>query len=48
MVLDPNKDRVYLVTAKFQQRQVSGQGMEEAESRLTPVPGSIVVLVVGP
>jgi YVTN family beta-propeller protein len=48
LALDPNKDRVYLVTARFQQRQVSGQGMEEAESRLTPVPGSIVVLVVGP
>jgi YVTN family beta-propeller protein len=48
MALDPNKGRVYLVTSKFQQRQVSGQGMEESESRLTPVPGSIVVLVVGP
>jgi YVTN family beta-propeller protein len=48
LALDPNRSRVYLVTAKFQQRQVIGPGMEEAESRLTPVPDSIVVLVVGP
>ena len=48
LALDPNKGCVYLVTAKFQQRQVSGKGMEEAEARLTPVPGSFVVLVVGP
>jgi len=48
LALDPGKSRVYLITAKFQQRQVVGPGMEEAESRLTPVPDSIVVLVVGP
>jgi len=48
LALDPNKDRIYLVSAKFQQRPVNGKGMEELESRLTPVPGSFVVLVVGP
>jgi YVTN family beta-propeller protein len=48
LAMDPVKNRVYLVTAKFQQRPVSGKGMEEAEARLTPVPGSVVVLVVGP
>jgi YVTN family beta-propeller protein len=47
MALDPNSGRLYLVTAKFEQRPVSGKGMEEMESRLTPVPGSFVVLVVG-
>jgi DNA-binding beta-propeller fold protein YncE len=47
LALDPIKGRVYLATARFQQRPVSGKGMEEAESRLTPVPGSFVVLVVG-
>jgi len=48
LALDPIKGRVYLVTAKFQQRPVSGKGMEEAESRLTPVAGSFVVIAVGP
>jgi hypothetical protein len=48
LALDPVRGRAYLVTAKFEQRPVAGQGMEEAASRLTPVPGSIVVLVVGP
>jgi YVTN family beta-propeller protein len=48
LALDPVHGRAYLVTAKFEQRPVAGQGMEEAASRLTPVPGSIVVLVVGP
>jgi DNA-binding beta-propeller fold protein YncE len=48
LALDPNTGCVYLVTAKFQQRQVAGKGMEESEARLTPVPGSFVVLVVGP
>jgi hypothetical protein len=48
LALDPVHGRAYLVTAKFEQRPVTGEGMEEAASRLTPVPGSIVVLVVGP
>jgi YVTN family beta-propeller protein len=48
LALDPVKGRVYLATARFQQRQVSGKGMEEAAARLTPVPGSFEVLVVGP
>jgi YVTN family beta-propeller protein len=48
LAIDPVKNRVYLVTAKFQERPVNGKGMEEAEVRLTPVPGSVVVLVVGP
>jgi len=48
MALDPVTGRIYLVTAKFQQRPVVGKGMEELESRLTPVPDSLVVLVVGP
>jgi YVTN family beta-propeller protein len=48
LALDPMGERAFLVTAKFEQRTVTGQGMEEAASRLTPVPGSIVVLVVGP
>lgn len=48
MALDPDTGRLYLVTAKFQQRPVVGKGMEELESRLVPVPDSLVVLVVGP
>jgi YVTN family beta-propeller protein len=48
MALDPDTGQIYLVTAKFQQRPVVGKGMEEMESRLTPVPGSFVVLVVSP
>jgi YVTN family beta-propeller protein len=48
LALDPDTGCVFLATAKFQQRQVIGKGMEEAEARLTPVPGSFVVLVVGP
>jgi DNA-binding beta-propeller fold protein YncE len=48
LALDPVRGRVYLATAKFQQRPVTGKGMEELESRLTPVPGSFLVLVVGP
>lgn len=47
MTLDPDTGRIYLVTAKFQQRPVVDKGMEEMESRLTPVPDSFVVLVVG-
>lgn len=47
MTLDPDTGQLYLVTAKFQQRPVVGKGMEELESRLTPVPDSFVVLVVG-
>jgi YVTN family beta-propeller protein len=48
LAFDPVQGRAYLVTAKFEQRPVTGEGMEEAASRLTPVPDSIVVLVVGP
>lgn len=48
LALDPQNERIYLATAKFQQRPVNGKGMEEMESRLTPVPGSFVVLVAGP
>jgi YVTN family beta-propeller protein len=48
MAVDPMHDRAYLITAKFEQRPVVGKGMEESAARLTPVPGSIVVLVVGP
>jgi YVTN family beta-propeller protein len=48
LALDPMHGRAYLVTAKFEQRPVTGQGMEEAASRLTPVPGSVVVLVIRP
>jgi hypothetical protein len=45
MAFDPNRSRVFLATARFQQRPVNGKGMEEMASRLTPVPGSFVVLV---
>jgi YVTN family beta-propeller protein len=48
LALDPAKGRAYLVTARFEQRPVVGKGLEESAARLTPVPGSIVVLVVGP
>jgi YVTN family beta-propeller protein len=48
LAVDRIRSRAYLVTAKFEQRPVVGKGMEEAASRLTPVAGSIVVLVVGP
>jgi DNA-binding beta-propeller fold protein YncE len=48
VTVDSNTGRVYLVTAKFEQRPVSGKGMEELQARLTPIPGSFVVLVVSP
>jgi hypothetical protein len=48
LAVDPVTGRSYLVTGKFEQRSVVGKGMEEAAARLTPMPGSIVVLVVGP
>jgi len=43
---DPNQGRVFLVTANFGQRPVSGEGMEEMQARLIPIPGSFVVFVV--
>lgn len=48
IALDPNTGRVYLVTAKFGQRPVTGKGMDEMQSRLWPIAGSFVVLVAGP
>jgi len=47
LAFDPTSERAFVITAKFQQRPVTGQGMEEMESRLTPVPNSVVVLVIG-
>lgn len=48
ITVDPGSGRVFLVTAAFEQRPVSGKGMEEMQSRLIPVPGSFEVIVAGP
>jgi YVTN family beta-propeller protein len=45
LVIDSQKKRIYLVTAKFGMR--TGEKSEELQFRPTPVPGSFSVLVVG-
>lgn len=47
ITVDPKSGRIFLVTAAFEQRPVTGKGLEEMQSRLIPVPDSFQVIVAG-